>query len=136
MSGVYGDMLLAFPEQFRSLSVYDMNPLINGGWEKVVDQQEKLITQEIIGVFQNTRGGGLKDINGNLGKSDGRELWTQTGGLDGKFITWGNAVYRLNDTNNWSHEGGFYRYGLEKVVGNDGSESTNTSWNIGSNNFG
>lgn len=136
MSGVYGDMLLAFPEQFRSLSIYEMRPLINGGWEKVVDLQGKLITQEIIGVFQNTLGGGLKDGNGNLVRSDGRELWTKTGDLDGKFVTWDGFVYRIKDTNKWSHEGGFHRYGLEKVVGNDGSESGNTTWNIGSNNFG
>ena len=33
MSGVYGDMLLAWPEQQRSLEVYDMTPKVNGGSE-------------------------------------------------------------------------------------------------------
>lgn len=137
MSGVYGDMLLAWPEQMRTLSVYDMKAKINGGWEKVVDPQTgKLITQTIIGVFQNTRGGGVKESNGNLVKTEGRELWTQTANLDGKFLDFEGEVYRLQDTNNWSFEGGFHRYGLQKVVGNDGTESDNASWNIGAGSFG
>lgn len=137
MSGVYGDMLLAWPEQMRTLSVYDMKAKINGGWDKVVDPQTgKLITQTIIGVFQNTRGGGVKDSNGNLVKTESRELWTQTGNLDGKFLDFEGEVYRLQDTNNWSFEGGFHRYGLQKVVGNDGTESDNASWNIGAGSFG
>lgn len=136
MAGIYGDMLLAFTEQQRTLSVYDMTPLVNGGWQKVVDAHGDLITTTIIGVFQNTRGGGLKENNGNLVETDGRELWTYTADLAGKFIDWENAVYRIKDTNNWSYEGGFYRYGLEKVVGNDATESDNASWNIGGNSFG
>ena len=137
MSGVYGDMLLAWPEQMRTLSVYDMEAKINGGWNKVVDPQTgDLITQTIIGVFQNTRGGGVKDSNENLVITNGCELWTETGNLDGKFIDVEGLVYRLQDTNNWSFEGGFHRYGLQKVVGNDGTESDNATWNIGSGSFG
>ena len=137
MSGVYGDMLLAWPEQMRGLSVYDMKAKVNGGWDKVVDPVSgELITTAITGVFQNTRGGGVKDSNGNLVKTEGRELWTQTGNLDGKFLDFEGEVYRLQDTNNWSFEGGFHRYGLQKVVGNDGTESDNATWNIGAGSFG
>ena len=138
MSGIYGDMLLAWPEQNRVLEVYDMKPKQNGGWDKVVDQSGNLITQTIIGVFQNTRGGGVKDNNGNLVETEGRELWTQTGGLNGKFLTWNGDVFRLTvpDGSDWSFEGGFYRYGVEKVVGNNGTESDNATWNIGGGSFG
>lgn len=130
MAGIYGDMLLAWPEQQRSLTVYEMTPKVNGGWDIVSGSS---IT--IIGVFQNTRGGGIKDSNGNLVQTEGRELWTQTGDLEGKFITWNNEVYRLIDGNNWSFEGGFFRYGVEKVVGNNATESDNATWNTGSNSF-
>ena len=135
MGGVYGDMLLAWPEQMRAVEVYDMKAKINGGWDKVTDLQGNLITQTITGVFQNTRGGGVKDSNGNLVNTDGRELWTQTGGLDGKFFDFDGKVYRLTDTNNWSFEGGFHRYGVEKVVGNNATESDDAAWNIGGNSF-
>lgn len=138
MSGIYGDMLLAWPEQNRTITLYDMKPKQNGGWDKVVDQQGNVITQTIIGVFQNTRGGGIKDSNGNLVETEGRELWTQTGGLNGKFTTWNGEVFRLlvPDGSDWSFEGGFYRYGVEKVVGNNGTESDNATWNIGGGSFG
>lgn len=136
MSGIYGDMLLAWPEQQRTINVYDMKPKVNGGWDIVKDLAGNIIYTTIIGVFQNTRGGGVKDSNGNLVVTNGCELWTQTAGLDGKFFQKDNVVYRLTDTNNWSFEGGFHRYGVEKVVGNDGTESDNASWNIGAGSFG
>lgn len=137
MAGIYGDMLLAWPEQQRTLEVYEMTPRQNGGWDRVNDQQGNLITQTIIGVFQNTRGNGVKDSNGNLVKTEGRELWTQAADLAGKFITFNNQVYRLTvpDGNDWNFEGGFYRYGVEKVVGNNGTESDNATWNLGGGSF-
>lgn len=130
MSGIYGDSLLAWPEQQQSLTVFDMTPKVNGGWDQVPGS-----TETIIGVYQNTRGGQVKDNNGNLVKTNGTELWTAKDGLDGKFISRGTKVYRLTASNDWSKEGGFYRYSLEKVVGNNGTESDNATWNTGSNSF-
>ena len=130
---VYGDMLLYWPEQRRSLTVFDMKPKINGGWDKVVDQQGNLITQTITGVYQNTSGDQTVDSNGNLVHKKSLELWTETKGLEDKFTTYENSIYRLKADNQWESEGGFYRYTLEKVVGNDGTESDNATWNIGGN---
>lgn len=132
MSGVYGDMLLAWPEQQRTVTVFEMSPLVNGGWSK-----DETSETTIIGIYQNTRGKTLKDSNGNLTETNGFELWTQTAGLDGKFLTHTDGeVYRLNASNDWSFEGGFYRYSLEKVVGNNATESDNATWNIGGDSFG
>lgn len=139
MSGVYGDMLLAWPEQNRKIECYDMTAKVNGGWQAVIDTQTgELIKTPAVGVFQNTRGKAIKDSNGNLVKTEGREFWTHSAGLDGKFFTWSGNVYRLSvpDGNDWSFEGGFYRYGVEKVVGNNGAESDDASWNLGGNSFG
>ena len=139
MSGIYGDMLLAWPEQNRSLEVYDQNPGINAGWAPVTDPQTgKIIKTTVVGVFQNTRGSGVKDSNGNLVQAEGCEFWTQTKDLAGKFFIRDNKVYRLSvpDDSDWSFEGGFYRYGVEKVVGNNGTESDNATWNLGGGSFG
>lgn len=133
---VYGDMLLYWPEQRRSLTVYDMTPKINGGWTKVVDQSGNLITQTITGVYQNTNGDSTVDQNGNLVHKKQLELWTETGGLSDKFTDYQGSVYRLKSDNDWESEGGFYRYSLEKVVGNNGAESDNAAWNTGANSFG
>ena len=134
---VYGDMLLFFPEQRRSLTVYDMKPKINGGWDKVVDPTSgQVITQTITGVFQNTAGDQTRDSNGNLVHTKGMELWTETGALADKFTEINGSVYRLTADNDWEHEGGFFRYTLNKVVGNNGTESDNATWNLGGNSLG
>ena len=130
MGGVYGDMLLFFPEQRRSVTVYQMEPKINGGWTVTANSNLTISC-----IFQNTAGGQLKDSNGNQAKGYGQELWTETAGLEGYFTTISSIVYRLKAVNNWSHEGGFNRYSLEKVVGNNGTESDNTTWNFGANTF-
>ena len=136
MSGIYGDMLLVWAEQHRTVTVFDMKPKINSGWDKVVDQQGQLITQTVRGVYQNTKGDQIKDSNGNLVKTKGFEFWTKEKDLDGKFLTHTDGcVYRLTSSNDWSFEGGFYRYSLDKVVGNDATESDNATWNLGTNTF-
>lgn len=129
--GIYGEFLLAFPEQYKTITVYDMTPLINGGFSVVPNSE-----QIILGIYQNTSGRRLQDSNGNLVQTSGFELWTTTPNLTGKFTEINQNIYRLNSDNNWVNEGGFVRYGLEKVVGNNGTEPINTSWNIGTNNFG
>lgn len=130
MAGIYGDMLLGFAEQQRNVPVYDMTPRINGGWD-IVEGSEI----SVIGVFQNTGGSRIKDENGNLVQDNSCELWTSAGNIDGKFIRKDGSVFRLTGGNDWSFEGGFYRYSLEKVVGNNATESDNASWNLGGNSF-
>lgn len=127
---IYGDMLLYFPEQKTTFTVYQQTPLINGGWEKV-EGSELVIT----GIYQNTKPTQIKDGNGNLVVSSGYELWSHTGGLNNYFTVINGYVYRLLSVNDWKTEGGFYRYSLDKVVGNNGLESDNTAWNLGSNSF-
>lgn len=129
MSGIYGETLLAFPEQNQSLTVYEANALVNGGFEKIEDSEKV-----VIGIFQNTKGKQVHDSNGNLVESNGFEFWTQKKGLNGFFTEIENTLYRFCSSNEWNFEGGFSRYSLEKVVGN-GTESEDASWNLGSNSF-
>lgn len=127
---VYGELLLAFPEQKRSLTVYQMTPKVNGGWNVVSNSQ-----RTVSGIYQNTRGRQLKDSNGNLVQSAGFEFWTSDTDLDGLFTQIKGKVYRLNSSNDWNYEAGYERYSLEKVVGNNGTESVNVAWNPGTNSF-
>lgn len=128
--GVYGDMLLAFPEQFTSITVYSQTPDYNGGWITGTDQRS------VTGIIQNTTGNRIKDSNGNLARSGGVEFWTEEGNLADLFTNIEGTVYRLVSDNDWKSEGGFFRYSLEKVVGNDGTESEKPAWNTGGHNFG
>lgn len=131
MSGIYGDFLLAFPEQFTSLTVFKMNPVINAGWVKEEDSD---VTCR--GILQNSSGKQIKDSNGNKVRSSHLEFWTNLPELDGMFTKIKNVTYILNSGNEWTKEGDFARYTLEKVVGNDGAESTSTAWNPGTGHFG
>lgn len=130
MSGIYGDMLLAFPEQMESVSVYQMTPRQGGGWTSVTGS-----TITVKGIIQNTTGDALKDASGNLVKTGGLEFWTAKADLDGYFMTYSGIVYRLTRSNDWMKQGGFARYSMEKVIGNHGSGSDNTTWNLGGNSF-
>ena len=130
MSGIYGDMLLHFLEQMENLSAYKMTPKQGAGWDTVAGS-----TVTFKGIIQNTGGSRIKDGNGNLVKTDGMEVWTQKAGISGYFMNYGGLTYRLVGDNNWSRQGGFIRYSLEKVVGNNGTESDNTTWNTGYNSF-
>lgn len=136
MGGVYGDMLLHFREQFRDFYLFQMNPKINGGWDIVADNDGKTIYTTISGILQDTRGDAIKESNGNLVETDGRELWTRTKGLAGYFLDFDGITYRLIDSSKWDFEGGFFRYGLQKVVGNNATQSDQSAWNLGENSFG
>lgn len=131
MSGIYGDMLLAFPEQMeQNLVVFRMAPKQGGGWDAVADS-----SLTIAGIIQNTTGDSIRDENGNLVKTSGLELWTPKADLDEYFMVYGGTTYRLTRSNDWMKQGGFARYSMEKVVGNRGSESNNTTWNTGAGSF-
>lgn len=127
---VYGDVLLAWPEQVRTIVVYDMVPQLPGGWTAPDN------ALRVRGVLQHTGGRQLKDLNGNLAAGENLEFWSWAEGLDGKFTMAGGDVFRLMGDTNWQEEGGFYRYSLQKVIGNNGTESDQSSWNTGADNFG
>lgn len=131
MSGIYGNFLLAFPEQFTTLTVYNMTPGMNAGWTKV--EGSDIVCR---GILQNSSGKQIKDSNGNKVKSSHLEFWTDKPELDGMFTKIKSTTYILNTANEWTKEGDFARYILEKVVGNDGAESTSTAWNSGAGHFG
>jgi hypothetical protein len=130
MSGIYGDTLLHFAEQFQEVEYYNMNPLINAGFEKVG-------TPETINViFHNTKPKAVKDSNGNLVFVKGLEVWSIDALNPGWFIKEGEDVYRIGEENKWSFEASFYAYGLSKVVGDDGEIVNDPVYNEGSEDFG
>ncbi len=131
MGGIYGDMLIAFPEQLRTFGVFAMIPKVNGGWE-VVEKSK----HSIKGVLQHTSGKALKESGGNLATSSGYELWTSAENILGLFTRIKSNIYRIKAVSEWSHEGGFFKYTLEKVIGDDGVKSKNTTWNTGAHSFG
>jgi hypothetical protein len=124
MSGVYGSMLLSFPEQKRAFKYFDMDPQINSGY--IPDP----IQPTILGILQNDVSM-VKDSNGNLVQIDHMFLWTEAKLDLGKFVSFDNTVYRITPGNNWSFEGSFYRYGISRLVGDNGTSTDTTVFNYG-----
>ena len=108
-----------------------MIPKINGGWE-VIEESKHYIRA----ILQHTAGRSLKENGGNLTVSSGYELWTHEEDLTGLFTRIQKDTYRITGVKQWAYEGGFLKYSLEKVIGDDGIKSKNTSWNTGSHSFG
>lgn len=129
MNGIYGDMLLYFPEQIESITAYKMTAIINAGY--TVDEESKI---NVKGILHNTQGSRIKDSNGNLVTSIVLELWTQEK-LEGYYTTIDDTVYHINTSSNWLKQGGFYKYTLEKVIGNNGTQSEIDTWNTGTDSF-
>jgi hypothetical protein len=121
--GVYGDMLMHFPEQFREMQYFDMLPKINSGF--TVDGSATTIWA----VIQNAASA-IKESNGNLISSDHMNLWTETKLKRGAFILFENVTFRIVNGNDWPSEGGFYMYTVERVVGDNGTSNT-VDWSVG-----
>ena len=121
--GVYGDMLLFWPEQLREMQYFNMLPKINSGF--TVDSS----SVKIWGVIQNAASA-IKESNGNLISSDHMNLWTETKLTRGWFILFDSTTFRIVNGNDWPNEGGFYMYTIERVVGDNGTTNA-TDWTLG-----
>lgn len=118
---IYGEMLLSFPEQFRSFTYFDMPALINDSYGTRTN------ISTIQGVVQNA-GTDIKDSNGNIVKTDEMNIWTMANLIHGRFIEFNSIVYRIIPGNDWPTEGGFYSYTIKKLVGSNGTSTDTQAW--------
>ena len=116
MSGVYGDQLSVFAEQFRTVSYFSMKQDVQAGYSNRVD------LGKVRGVFQYMKKGELMKENDTLSDVNMPTFWTKKKLKAGNFIQRtgdeDEDIYRLVNPNDWKFEGNFYIYGLETVTGN------------------
>lgn len=122
---VYGLSIECFPELFVTVEYFNQDPKINAGFEN------KTTPQEIRVIFQSTGNRAVKDNNDNIVYVNKKEIWCSTELQPGYFISQGEDVYRISQENNWFFEDGFYKYGIDKVVGDDGSLTNEPDYNLG-----
>lgn len=123
--GVYSPgMLLHFPEQFRDFTYFDMIPNINSGY--TLNGGPPAIYS---GVLQNDVSQ-VMDSNGHLVDSTHENLWTDSVLQKGHYVLFEGVTYRIVFANDWSNEGGFYNYSLQRLVGDNGTPNT-TNWTTG-----
>jgi hypothetical protein len=127
MSGVYGNMLAAFPELVRDYEVFKMDPYIGGGYGP------RHAIRTAAG-YMSWRKGGKGGVEGDLKVRNQRAtFWEQCDVITGKsvitmfdFIEANGEILQFVDDDDFSAEGGFVRWTLQSVPALDGRQHTNT----------
>ena len=111
---VYGDQLLAFSEQFRSVSYFSMKQEVGAGYKDRTD------LGKVRGVFQYMKKGDFARENEVLSDEQVPTFWTRKKLESGNFIEMkgDDCLYRITNNQPWKFEGNFYIYILESVTGN------------------
>ena len=66
----------------------------------------------------------VKDSNGNLVTTNDEYLWTTSVLQIGYFVTFDDTTYRIIPSNEWTFEGSFTKYTINRVVGDNGTPNT------------
>ena len=61
----------------------------------------------------------------------GLQLWTEEVLVAGRFIDDGEFIFRIMGDDSWTNESGFTVYGLQRVIGSDGTELVEPSFSTG-----
>lgn len=135
MGSIYGDTLLCFPEQFRALAYFNMIPRVNSGYDPILDGFDQPIPPvSIQAIIHALRPKTVEDSNGNLVTQKGLEIWTMQELTPGYFINDTVDTFRILPENTWAREAGFYAYGIDRVVGDNGV-STPITFDRGTSDF-
>lgn len=127
-NAIYGDMILSFPEQERKFFYFDMAPKLNDGYENITDGVP------MYGILHAEKSS-AKDSNGNWVREDKQTVWSRKPLQSGKFVMFDRVVYRILTDQDWPTQGGFYVYGIEKVIGSNGQATVDPQANLGGRSF-
>lgn len=113
----YGDMLGSFPELNESFALYARSKNSSGGWDF-----------SLLGTYVGVRQDGGKHselVNGIVVRTHVYYLWLTKRPEQPNFAVKFNDVWFVaEDEENWSHEGGFYRIAVHKIVGSTASSGS------------
>lgn len=127
---VYGDMLVFFNEQRRSVNYFTMSPNIVASYSTRKD------LGKVTGVFQYMKRGELTRENDTLADVNVPTFWTrQKLEVGNFFIEKDDEIFRIINPADWTFEGGFNIYVLETFVGNSDVQKPFEDVNLGQNNY-
>jgi hypothetical protein len=129
-SGVYGTIITAFYDLAETVTYFDQAPAAGSSWGARTD------VQTIQVVIQCKDGRRAKNSNGNLVTTRGIQIWYEGELTMGRFIDDGKLIYRIAKDDAWTNEAGFTIYGVDKIVGADGTEVTEPAFNNGTQGAG
>lgn len=128
---VYGDMLPFFYEQSRMVEYFTMKP------QNVASYSKRESLGKIRCIFQYMKRGELRREEDTLADTNVPTVWVKQKLKAGDFfISFEEETFRIVRPSDWHHEGGFYVYELETVVGNTDEQTAFEYVNLGQNSYG
>ena len=128
MNNIYGDGLLSSPELFRKATMFNQSPIVNGGYrDQTPGVPVKLIFRD--------EGSAVKSSGGSIVRTKTKTAWSRKVLPPNVFLFFEGTVYRLLKDQEWGFQAGFYIYGIEKVVGDNGAASYEPSARLGGSDF-
>lgn len=129
MGGVYGDQLVFFSEQFRTVSYFSMRT------DSVAGFSDRKDLGKVRGVFQYMKMGDLDRENDTLSDISVPTFWTRRRLEAGNFILISDDddLFRIVREQSWRHEGNFIIYVLETVSGNTDEQTPHEDVDLGDN---
>lgn len=122
--GVYSPNMAAhFAEQFRKFTYFNMAAKTNSGYTISSNPVQ------FWGVLQNNTSL-VKESNGNTVQETHENLWTSEKLTIGWYVQFEETIFRIIPSNDWSNEGGFFNYTLERQPGDNGTPDSQ-SWAFG-----
>lgn len=127
MAGIYGNQLVAFAEQFISVSYFSMTV------DTVAGYSDRKDLGRVRGVFQYMKRGDLMRENDTLSDVSVPTFWTRQKLEEGNFIKFKDDedIFRITNKQPWKREGGFYIYVLETVSGNTDEQIPHENVDLG-----
>ena len=124
---VLGEILVYFSEFKEKFRCFTAKVQVGAGIS------DRTYLPDVIGILQYLKGGGTDNDSGAVYATEKPYLWTKAELPNLAFIERPNELYRIVGNNDWSREGGFYRYDLQKWQGIADTQKTDESIDFSEN---
>lgn len=147
MGGIYGNMLPAFAEQYKTYYYFDMSPMIDDGYTNITSVSSIHAILRLYSAPPTAEGQKVRMAEGNLVTQKAPFLWYERPLGLGKFIAdkkvisggtitgTGINVYRIMTNNLFDDTSDLVIHGLNKLVGANGMTASSLSFAYGTGNF-
>ena len=126
--GLHGNPVLNFPADFEDVNYFSITPLVNAGYTRGTESTISVIKH-------NITPNEIKDSNGNLVLTASFNIWSIEGLVDGNCIETEDNVYRLQKSNDWDKQAGFFVYDAIRLVGDDSGLTNDVEFSEGEDDF-
>jgi hypothetical protein len=134
--GVHGNVLPFFCDELRTFKYFNMMPEITTGFSNRIGVKKIKGILHMYSVPPSAEGTSVRQSHANSVIEKVPFLWTKYPLIIAWFIEDGLDIYRLTSLNEWLREGSMQVFGLEKVVGDDGTITNEPAYNFGGDSFG